>query len=85
MASVVITDAALEELAETPRIIQMRVADIMIRLEKWPGVSGAKPLRGGLSGNFRIRTGAYRVVFRPSSDDKEVTIWKIGHRGGVYD
>jgi mRNA-degrading endonuclease RelE of RelBE toxin-antitoxin system len=55
------------------------------RLADWPNVSGAKPLRGNLKGNFRIRTGDYRVVFKPSPDNQVVTVWKIGHRGGIYD
>lgn len=85
MANVVITPEALEEFADVPRPIQQRIAEIFERLEKWPNVSGAKPLRGNLAGNYRIRTGDYRVIFRPSADDQIVTVWKIGYRGGVYD
>lgn len=85
MANVVITPEALEEFADVPRPIQQRIAEILERLEKWPNVSGAKPLRGNLAGNYRIRTGDYRVIFSPSADDQIVTVWKIGYRGGVYD
>jgi len=46
-------------------------------------VSGAKALRGNLAGNFRIRTGDYRVVFRVRGET--VIVWKIGYRGDIYD
>jgi len=40
-------------------------------------------LRDNLAGNYRIRTGAYRVIFRVKVDI--VTVWRIGYRGGIYD
>jgi mRNA-degrading endonuclease RelE of RelBE toxin-antitoxin system len=46
-------------------------------------VSGAKPLRGDLAGNFRIRTGDYRVIFKVRHE--AVFVWKIGYRGTIYD
>ena len=86
MATVTITDEALAELAETPAPIRFRIQAIVAdRLVNWPAVSGAKALRGALAGNWRIRTGDYRIVFRVSADGQQVVIWKIGHRGGVYD
>lgn len=85
MAIVNMTAEAQRQAMQTPRPVQARIADIVARLANWPEVSGAKPLRKDLAGNFRIRTGDYRVIFRPSADDKVVTIWKIGYRGDVYD
>ena len=72
-------------MASTPTVIHGRIAEIIERLSKWPVVSGAKPLRGNLAGNYRIRTGDYRVVFTVSANGTDVRIWKIGHRGGVYE
>jgi mRNA interferase RelE/StbE len=85
MATVNITAGALKELSDVPRPIQARIAHVVERLEKWPAVSGAKPLRGELQGSFRIRTGDYRVVFKVSADEQTVTIWKIGYRVSVYE
>jgi len=85
MATVVITDAAQKEFDALPVVIRGRAADVFVRLINWPSVSGAKPLRGELAGSFRIRTGAFRIVFRPSADNQRVMVWKIGHRGGIYD
>lgn len=84
-ATVTITPAARIELDSVPLIIRNRIIRIMDRLGEWPAVSGAKPLRGNLHGSYRIRTGDYRIVFSVSPDKREVTVWKIGNRGSVYD
>jgi mRNA-degrading endonuclease RelE of RelBE toxin-antitoxin system len=65
--------------------IQIRIRAIFVRLVEWPEVSGAKPLRGDLVGNFRIRTGDYRVIVRYDKPTDTVIVWKIGYRGGLYD
>jgi mRNA-degrading endonuclease RelE of RelBE toxin-antitoxin system len=59
-----ITPEAYEQSQELSEPIYSRVMSIVERLEKWPAVSGAKPLRHGLTGRYRIRTGDYRVQFR---------------------
>jgi mRNA interferase RelE/StbE len=84
-ATVLISAQAQDEFATLPRPIQARVTAVFERLAGWPEVSGAKPSRGPLAGSFRIRTGDYRVIFRPSADGATVMVWKIGYRGGVYD
>ena len=55
------------------------------RLSRWPVVSGVKPLRHGLAGQYRVRTGDYRVQFRVDGGGGAVVIVKIGHRDGFYD
>jgi mRNA-degrading endonuclease RelE of RelBE toxin-antitoxin system len=88
MAEVEITPEALEELAGVPRTVQRRIRDVFVRLQRWPEVSGVKPLRGALAGSFRIRTGEYRVVFRVRAVAEQewlITVWRIGYRGDVYD
>ena len=76
------TDAA-EQFQELPERIKSRVIDIIERLERWPGVSGAKPLRANLAGHYRIRTGDYRIQFRVHGD--EIILEHIGHRDRFYD
>ena len=66
-----------------PRVIRYRLHDVVDRLERLPNTSGAKPLRHGLKGHFRIRTGDFRVVFRVVGD--EVWIVRINHRRDVYE
>jgi mRNA-degrading endonuclease RelE of RelBE toxin-antitoxin system len=83
MATVLISGEAREQFEELPEGMKVRVQAIFERLEEWPDVSGAKPLRHGLAGRYRIRTGSYRVQFRVVGD--EVVVEKIGDRDGFYD
>jgi mRNA interferase RelE/StbE len=83
MAKVTFTPDAWKEAAALPKVIRIRLLALVERLEKWPDVSGAKPLRGDLAGLFRIRTGDYRVLFRVEGDD--MVIVKVGHRDGFYE
>ncbi|MEX2672458.1 MAG: type II toxin-antitoxin system RelE/ParE family toxin [Phycisphaeraceae bacterium] len=83
MPQVRITEEALDQIATLPLRLQVRLESIIDRLEKWPEVSGAKPLRGDLKGCYRIRTGDYRVVFAAADDI--VTIMKVSHRKNVYE
>ena len=83
MATVTYEREAVEQLAGLPNVVLARLANIVRRLQNWPDVSGAKPLRGELAGHYRIRTGDYRVQFRVVGD--EVLIERIGHRDGFYE
>jgi hypothetical protein len=48
MAIVFITEEAQEQFEALPKLIQVRMEKIFVRLRNWPEVSGAKPLRGEL-------------------------------------
>lgn len=82
MTRVRITAEAAREFERLPLPIQSRMARIFERLEAWPEVSGAKPLRGSHFGRFRLRTGDYRVQVRVEADVLHVE--KVGHRDGFY-
>jgi len=83
MANVVLTPAAAQQLEALNNPIHGRVLKLLVRLEHWPNVSGAKPLAGELAGRYRLRTGDYRVQFQVSGN--KVTMEKIGHRDGFYE
>jgi mRNA interferase RelE/StbE len=85
VVTVNVTEEANEQIADLPLPIQARMQAVIVRLANWPAVSGAKPLRGDLKGNFRIRTGDYRLIFRVSAAGDVLTVWKIGNRGDIYD
>jgi mRNA interferase RelE/StbE len=78
-----ITPEAEAEFGLLPVVIRIRMEAIFARLEQWPKVSGARALQGNWAGNFRIRTGDWRVVFRP--DGSDVVVVRIQHRSEVYD
>lgn len=83
MAVVKLTAEAVEGYTSLPRVIRERVQKLLLRLEAWPAVSGAKPLSGVLAGGYRLRTGDYRVLFR--LEGELVIVVKVGHRKDVYD
>lgn len=83
MAKVKLTAEAAEGLEDLPLVIHARVLSLLKRLEKWPAVSGAKPLTGHLAGRYRLRTGDYRLQFR--MEGQTVIVEKIGHRDRFYE
>jgi len=83
MPTVTFTEDAAAALAKLPKPIKARVAEMIVRLAKWPEVSGAKSLTGKLAGHYRLRTGDYRLQFR--IEDKAVVIEQVGHRDGFYE
>jgi mRNA-degrading endonuclease RelE of RelBE toxin-antitoxin system len=83
MVRVTLTPEAQRQLVDLPAPIRARMYAVIARIQRWPDVSGAKPLRGQLAGRHRIRTGDYRMQFYLSGD--EVIVEKIGHRDGFYD
>jgi len=83
VAKVTISPTAEEEFEGLPRPIKRRVVRLFERLERWPAVSGAKPLSGNLAGCYRLRTGDYRVRFRIEGD--RVIVEQIGHRDRFYE
>lgn len=82
MATVKLTPEATCGLDELCNPIHGRVLKLLVKLERWPNVSGAKPLRGELAGCYRLRTGDYRIQFRVVGG--VVIVEKIGHRDGFY-
>ena len=83
MARVILTPAAQADVDDLPDAIYHRVLAIIERLEHWPAVSGAKPLRHALAGRYRIRTGDYRVQFYV--EGSTLIVEKVGHRDGFYE
>lgn len=83
MANVLVRPTAQRQIDRLPKVIRARVWRLIHRLRQWPEVSGAKPLRGNLTGRYRLRTGDYRLQFR--IEDQNVVIEQIGHRAGFYD
>jgi mRNA interferase RelE/StbE len=83
MATVKLTAEAHEQRNRLPKKARERVQKMLIRLEKWPAVSGVKKLTGNLAGWYRARVGDYRIRFHVKGDS--VIVDKIGHRKDVYE
>ena len=74
---------AFRQIERLPAPLHRRVLSVLERLTNWPRVSGAKPLRGELTGRYRTRTGDYRVQFYVEGN--KVIVDKVGHRNGFYE
>ena len=83
MAVVRLATDAQKDFDALPLTMKVRVRHVFVRLQQWPKVSGAKPLRKEWAGHYRIRTGDWRVIFQPVSPD--VIVVRIKHRSEVYE
>lgn len=83
MITVLLVPEAQDQLESLPTVIKARVLKVLDRLQDWPNVSGAKPLRKEWSGHHRIRTGDYRIVFKVITP--HLIVVRIQHRSEVYE
>lgn len=74
---------ANDDVRALPLTMRARLDTVITRLESWPNVSGAKPLRGDWKGHYRIRMGDWRVIFKVVRPD--LIIVRIAHRSNVYE
>lgn len=75
--------AALRQLRKLDRSAQRRVQAAIELLATEPRPSGAKKLVGG-NGEWRVRTGDYRVVYQIDDGVLLVLVVAVGHRREVY-
>lgn len=80
---ITITPEVVREIEHLPNTIRVRLLGMVERLRSWPEVSGVRPLRGELTGQYRMQTGDYRMQFHIRGN--EIVIDKVGHRDGFYD
>jgi mRNA-degrading endonuclease RelE of RelBE toxin-antitoxin system len=80
---VVLAPEAMDDVSNLPLTIRARFDAVITRLEKWPDVSGAKPLRKEWKGHHRIRMGDWRVIFEVIRPD--LIVVRIAHRSTVYE
>lgn len=74
--------SAERELRAVPRPLVKRLMERIHALAEHPRPHGAEKLFG--QERYRIRQGAWRVVYEIDDSTKEVRIFKIGHRRDVY-
>ena len=77
------TSAAKELEAVEPRGIRIRIASRIQGLGKTPRPPGSQKLAGEKE-RYRIRQGAYRIVYSLDDAARVVEVVRIGHRRAVY-
>jgi len=71
-------------IADLPATARERVLKAIQDLREEPRPGGVKKLGGKLSGSWRIRVGAYRILYDIHDADKVVVITDVGLRRDVY-
>lgn len=77
------TSAAKELEAVEPRAARARIVSRIQSLAQTPRPHGSHKLAGDAE-RYRIRQGAYRIVYSVDDERRIVEVVKIGHRREVY-
>lgn len=77
------TSAAKELEAVEPRGLRTRIVSRIQSLARTPRPPGSQKLAGEFE-RYRIRQGAYRIVYAVDDERRIVEIVKVGHRREVY-
>jgi mRNA interferase RelE/StbE len=74
--------SAEKELDRLPTNIHDRIIEHLVSLKEEPRPVGAKKLRG--RAGYRIRVGAYRILYVVDDSAKKVEVFSVAHRREVY-
>jgi len=83
--SIEIAAPAAKALEKLPKSTRLRIAGAIELLSIDPRPPGAKMLRGGAHGRWRVRIGDYRIVYAIEDDRLLILVLRIAHRREVYD
>ncbi|MFT3871923.1 MAG: type II toxin-antitoxin system RelE/ParE family toxin [Nocardioides sp.] len=78
-----VAPAVLRQLRKLDRAAQRRVQAAIDLLADEPRPRGAKKLGGG-AGEWRVRTGEYRIVYEIHDGVLLVLVVAVGHRRDIY-
>ncbi len=79
---ILIKPSASKELDSIPKTDLKRIVNRIQHLSGTPRPSGCEKLSG--EDRYRVRQGAYRIVYSIDDKNHEVVIVKVGHRREVY-
>lgn len=78
-----VAPAAVRQLRKLDPAARRRVQAAVELLAEQPRPNGAKKLTGG-DGEWRVRTGDYRIVYDIHDDVLLVLVVAVGHRPDIY-
>jgi mRNA interferase RelE/StbE len=73
---------AEKEIKKLPKADLKRIVKKILTLPKNPRPSGCEKLKENVG--YRIRQGAYRIVYLIDDQEQKISIIKVGHRREVY-
>lgn len=77
-----LTKKAQKELDKFPQSIAKNIVNKIKELEVSPYPTNSKKLAG--QDNYRLRVGAYRVIYWVDKEEKEIIILRVADRKTVY-
>lgn len=80
--AVIILRRAQKELSALPEDAYGRIRDSIRELAQEPRLNNSKKLAG--RSGWRLRVGAYRVVYEIDDGNRVITIMHVGHHRDVY-
>ena len=80
-----ISTPAANALSKLEKANRLRIVGAIELLSVDPRPPGAKMLRGGEQGRWRVRIGDYRIVYAIEDDRLLILVLRIAHRREVYD
>lgn len=81
--AVQVAPAAVRQLHKLPPDARRRIQAAIELLAETPRPPGAKKLSGG-SGDWRVRTGDYRIVYEIQDAQLIILVVALGHRRDIY-
>lgn len=80
---IAISSAAARQLRKLDAQARRRIQAAIDLLSENPRPAGAKKLVGG-GGEWRVRTGNYRIIYELNDDALLVLVLAVGHRRQIY-
>lgn len=84
MYGIFIKASAEKEIRRLPRSVRERITSTILNLRDDTRPSGVRKLKGQDEEGWRIRVGDYRVLYQIDDGQRQVTIFRVGHRREVY-
>lgn len=81
--TVILKESAQKQIKRLPSIYLRKIRDAILGLEHNPRPTGAIKLQGG-NNEYRIRVGAYRILYSVQDDMLIVYVFDVDHRKQVY-
>lgn len=83
MYKVIFEKQPLKFFKKLEKDIQIRISKKIKTLRSSPQIG--IPLIGNLSGNWKLRIGDYRLIYKIINDELVILVLKLGHRKNIYD
>ena len=84
MYSVSFLKPAIKDLSKIDKLTAKRLVDHIQWLSVNLDTTKLFPLKGELSGLFKLRDGSYRIIYEINRKEKTIIVHFVGHRKDVY-